>query len=200
MAKVLGITGGIGSGKSTVAKILSEILDSPVLDADKISKQAFTSPKIVEKIREFFGPVIFDSPNLINREQLSNIVFSNEKKLLELNKIVHPYVMNEISKSIDELAQKYNVILIDVPLPNKEFISLSDKIIVVVANEDIRIKRVMDRLKISEESVKKRISKQMPTENYIKLADLVIKNNDSIDELKANLLDFCQKENLLKLS
>ena len=88
MSKVIGITGGIGSGKSTVSRILSEKLNAPILDADKISKQAMKSPEIILKIKQFFGEVIFDNPELINREKLSNIVFSNEEKLLELNKIV----------------------------------------------------------------------------------------------------------------
>lgn len=197
MAKILGITGGIGSGKSTVANLLSTLLEAPILDADKIAKQAFNSPEIIEKIKNFFGTAIFDSPNLINRTQLSNIVFSNEEKLLELNKIVHPYVMQEIKKSIKELSVKHDIILIDVPLPNKEFIELSDKIIVVVASENIRITRVMERSKLSEDDVKKRIAKQMHTENYVKLADLIINNNGPLENLNEILLDFCISEHLL---
>lgn len=191
MSKVIGITGGIGSGKSTVSRILSEKLNAPILDADKISKQAMGSPEIILKIKQFFGEVIFDNPNLINREKLSNIVFSNEEKLLELNKIIHPYVMNEIAKKVDELKKDNEYVLLDVPLPNQDFINLSNKIIVVVANEENRIKRVMKRSKLSEESVKKRIAKQMNTENYIKLADYVIKNNGTFEELNEKLNELC---------
>ena len=193
MSKVIGITGGIGSGKSTVSRILSEKLNAPILDADKISKQAMTSPEIILKIKQFFGEVIFDNPELINREKLSNIVFSNEEKLLELNKIVHPYVMNEIAKKVNELKESNEYVLLDVPLPNQDFINLSNKIIVVVANEENRIKRVMKRSKLSEESVKKRIAKQMNTENYIKLADFVIKNNGTFEELNEKLNELCNK-------
>lgn len=193
MAKVIGITGGIGSGKTTVSSIIAEKLNAPILDADKISKQAMTSPEIILKIRQFFGEVIFDNPTLINREKLANIVFSNEEKLLELNKIIHPYVMQEIAKKVDELKKDNEYILLDVPLPNEDFINLSNKIIVVVANVENRIKRVMKRSNLSEESVKKRISKQMNTENYIKLADFIIKNNEGLEELENRIDEICNE-------
>lgn len=198
MSTVLGITGGIGSGKSTVSKMLSEILNAPIIDADKISKQALTDPIIIEKIKSFFGKAIFDSNNLLNKEQLSTLVFSSEKKLLELNNIIHPYVMKKIAENIIELSKENQYILLDVPLPNSEFINLSDKIIVVVANEDLRIKRASERLNISEENVKKRISKQMPIENYIKLADYIIKNNGTLENLKNNVNEFCETNKFIQ--
>ena len=193
MSKVIGITGGIGSGKSTVSRILSEKLNAPILDADKIAKEAVNSPEIILKIKKFFGESIFDNPQLINREKLSDIVFSNENKLLELNKIIHPYVIEEIEKKVNELKQDNEYIILDVPLPNESFINLSDKIIVVVANEETRIKRVMTRSNLSEDSVKKRIEKQMPVENYIKLADFLIKNNSSMEDLVEKINEICEK-------
>ena len=193
MATVIGITGGIGSGKSTVSSLLSEILSAPILDADKISKNALKDKVIIEKIKSFFGASIFDSNDLLNKEQLSKLVFSSEKKLIELNNIIHPYVMGKISDTIKELANESKYILLDVPLPNAEFINLSDTILVVVANDEIRIKRASKRLNISEEDVKKRMGKQMPISNYIKLADHIIKNNGTIEELKNSLYEFCEK-------
>lgn len=193
MATVIGITGGIGSGKSTVSSLLSEILSAPILDADKISKNALKDKVIIEKIKSFFGASIFDSNDLLNKEQLSKLVFSSEKKLIELNNIIHPYVMEKISDTIKELANESKYILLDVPLPNAEFINLSDTILVVVANDETRIKRASKRLNISEEDVKKRMGKQMPISNYIKLADHIIKNNGTIEELKNNLYEFCEK-------
>ena len=193
MATVIGITGGIGSGKSTVSALLSEILPAPILDADKISKSALKDKVIIEKIKSFFGASIFDSNDLLNKEQLSKLVFSSEKKLIELNNIIHPYVMQKISNTIKELSNESKYILLDVPLPNAEFINLSDTILVVVANDETRIKRASKRLNISEEDVKKRMEKQMPISNYIKLADYIIKNNGTIEELKNNLYEFCEK-------
>ena len=193
MSKVIGITGGIGSGKSTVSRILAEKLNAPILDADKIAKQAVNSQEIILKIKKFFGEAIFDNPELINREKLSNIVFSNEDKLLELNKIIHPYVMEEIEKKVNELKGNNEYILLDVPLPNESFINISDKIIVVVANKETRIKRVMSRSNLSKESVEKRMEKQMPTENYIKLADFIIKNNGSMEELVEKINEICKE-------
>ncbi|MBP3284798.1 MAG: dephospho-CoA kinase [Clostridia bacterium] len=183
MAKVIGITGGIGCGKSTVARLLSEKLKAPILDADKIAKVCMKSPVILNKIRSFFGAAIFDSPEIINSERLSKIVFSSEEKLLELNKIVHPFVMEEIKQKVLQLAESHEYILLDVPLPNEEFIRLSDKIIVVTAYEEIRIQRVMLRSNLSRESVERRIAKQLPQDAYRKLADIVIENNGSKEEL-----------------
>ena len=198
MATVLGITGGIGSGKSSTTKILSEILNAPILDADIIAKQALTDEEIIDKIKNFFGTQLFDKENSLNKSELSKLVFGDTKKLLELNKIIHPYVMKKIADNIKILGTEHNYILLDVPLPNSEFINLSDKIIVVVANDETRIKRAMERLNISEEEVKKRISKQMPIENYIKLADFIIKNNGTLEELKNNLYELCDNNNFLK--
>lgn len=195
MLKVIGITGGIGSGKSTVCHVLSEKLKAPILDADKISKQAMNSPEIILLIKKFFGEVIFESPELIDRAKLADIVFSNEKKLSELNNIIHPYVMKEIEKKINELKECNEFILLDVPLPNEDFIRLSNKIIVVVTNEETRIKRVMKRSGLSESDVKRRIAKQMNTENYIKLADFIIKNNGNIDELNEKINTICETLN-----
>ena len=189
MSKVVGITGGIGSGKSTVSKLLGEKLKAPILDADKISKQAMESSEIINKIKAFFGEAIFTNKSILDRKKLADIVFSNEQKLLELNKIIHPYVMNKIREEIDRLACENKYIIMDVPIPNEDFINFSDKIIVVVANEENRIKRVMLRSNLTEAEVKKRIAKQMDTENYIKLADIVIKNNEGLEELDAKLND-----------
>lgn len=193
MSTVIGITGGIGSGKSTVSALLSEILSAPILDADKISKNALKDKIIIEKIKNFFGASIFDSDGLLNKEQLSKLVFSSEKKLIELNNIIHPFVMQKIADTINELSKENKYILLDVPLPNSEFVNLSDMIVVVVANDEIRIRRAAKRLNISEDDVKKRIDKQMPISNYIKLADHIIKNNGTIEELKNNLYGFCEK-------
>lgn len=184
MSKVIGITGGIGSGKTTVALLLSKKLNAPILDADKISKEAMKSPEIISKIKSFFGNAIFDNSTLINRNKLADIVFSNEEKLLQLNKIMHPFIMNEIRKKVLELREINEYVLLDVPLPNEDFINLSDSIIVVIANEETRIKRITKRSGMSEIDAKKRINKQMPTENYIKLADIIIKNNGPKENLE----------------
>lgn len=190
---VIGVTGGIGCGKTTFAKLLSFELKAPILDADKIAHEAYFDKDIIIKICETFGNDILDETNNINKSKLSNIVFSNSEKLSNLNAIIHPFVINSIITQIASLSQNYKYIIVDIPLPVDEFIKLSDFIITVWANLDIRIKRVMERTNLSESDVVNRIKKQMPQDKYEALADYIIYNNNSIDELKNKVKDILEK-------
>ena len=190
---VIGVTGGIGCGKTTFAKLLSFELKAPILDADKIAHEAYFDKDIIIKICETFGNDILDETNNINKSKLSNIVFSNSEKLSNLNAIIHPFVINSIITQIASLSQNYKYIIVDIPLPVDEFIKLSDFIITVWANLDIRIKRVMERTNLSESDVVNRIKKQMPQDKYEALADYIVYNNNSIDELKNKVKDILSK-------
>lgn len=190
MSIVIGITGGIGSGKSTIAAIMAEKLSAPIIDADKIAKEAYKSQEIIKKIKTFFGEKIFDNTSVINLSQLSNIVFSDEKKLLELNNIIHPYVMDEIINLIAELTSENKYIILDVPLPNETFVSICNKIVVVTAPIEIKISRVMKRSNLSRDSVIKRIEKQLPQDKYAALADYIIENSSDIDALSDKINHF----------
>ncbi|MBP6517092.1 MAG: dephospho-CoA kinase [Chitinophagales bacterium] len=178
MIKV-GITGGIGSGKTTVCEIF-ERLGVPVYYADKQAKYLMeTDKKLREAIRQLFGDEAFDSENNLNRAFIAGIVFKDEEKLLALNALVHPAVKADYDSWNSILERK------EYPYSLKEAALLVesgsykdlDKLIVVSAPLEDRIKRVMARDNVSEEQVKARIDAQLPDAEKVKLADYVIANN-----------------------
>jgi dephospho-CoA kinase len=177
MIKV-GITGGIGSGKSTVCRVFS-VMGIPVFDADSVAKQSMnTNPEIRDQLIHIFGTAVYLPDQTIDRKFLAEIVFNNSSLLAQLNAIVHP----DVRKSFDEWCQNQQspyVLHEAAILFESGFYKLMDKTIAVVANEDERIQRVIKRDKITPELVKQRIHNQLSDAERIKLADFVISNNEN---------------------
>lgn len=176
MIKKIGITGGIGSGKSTVSSIF-EFLGIPVFYADDEAKKIMTQDKeLITNIKNVFGEKAYNGDEL-NRSYLAGIVFKDQESLQKLNGIVHP--------ALGRHFEKWHASQEGVPYTLKEAAILfemgaaasMDKVITVFAPEALRIKRVMDRDGVSEASVRDRISKQMPDEEKVKKADYVIFND-----------------------
>lgn len=190
---VIGITGGIGCGKSTFSKMLSEALNAPILDADKISHEAFSSNEILIEMCNFLGNDILDENGNIDKTKVANIVFLDKDKLKKLNSIIHPYVMKKIRERINSLSKKYSYIIIDVPLPNDDFIRLSDHIITIWADLETRIERLQKRSEFTREAIMARISKQMTQSEYEALANTVIYNNGNIEDLESKLKEVKMK-------
>ncbi len=176
MIKV-GITGGIGSGKSTVCKVFS-VLGVPVFYADTTAKQLMNSePQLREQLVRLFGPAVYLPDQTIDRKYLAGIVFSDKSLLEKLNHIVHPAVR----KAFDDWCLRQNApyILHEAAiLFESGFYKMMDKTIMVYTDEHERIERVVKRDKISAEMVTQRMKNQWPDEEKIKLADYVIGNND----------------------
>lgn len=177
MIKV-GITGGIGSGKSTVCKVF-KVMGIPVFEADSVAKQLMnTDPVMREQLIYLFGTSVYQPDLTIDRKFLSEIVFNNPSLLSKLNEIVHPAVQN----AFDEWCQLQDspYILHEAAiLFESGFYKMMDKTIAVVTDEEERIERVMKRDKTSTEQVRRRIHNQWSDEQRIKLADFVIGNNDN---------------------
>lgn len=184
---VIGITGGMGCGKSTVSCILSQKLQAPILDADKISHEAFSSKEILIQMCNFLGNDILDNNGKIDKTKVANIVFLDVEKLKKLNSLIHPYVMNKIREQINILSKKHKYIILDVPLPNNDFIELSDFIITVWADLEIRIERLIKRSNFSRDAIMSRIKKQISQKEYETLADTVIYNNGPIENLESHI-------------
>jgi len=185
--KIIGITGGIGSGKSTVSTTLRD-LGAAVVDADLLAKSVTASGgKAFDELVDFFGRDILGKDGEVDRQKLAEIVFRDKKMLDALNEITHKYVVEKIYDTVELLKNsgKWDVIVLDVPIPiEKGFLDLADEVWVVVADRDVRTRRIMERSGYSYEEALKRIDSQMKDDEYIKLADEVLNNDGSIEELE----------------
>lgn len=185
--KVIGVTGGIGSGKSTVSRILRD-LGAKIVDADKIARKIVVKGgKPLEDLVNFFGSEILDADGELNRKKLAEIVFNKSEKLEALNNITHGYIAEEIIKAVNcyKTDNTTDIIVIDAPIPIEHgFIDQADEIWVVTASREVRIARIMERNGFSREEAEKRIDSQQSDEAYIRLADEVIVNEGSIEELE----------------
>ena len=174
----IGITGGIGSGKSTVCRVFS-VLGIPVFEADRIAKDLMnTDQEIHEKLVDLFGASVYLPDQTVDRKHLAGIVFNNAYLLGQVNAIVHPVVRKTFFDWCEKQQSPY-IIHEAAILFESGFYKMMDKTIVVVTNENERIKRVMKRNGLTLELVKERIKNQWSDEERIKLADFVIGNNDN---------------------
>lgn len=175
---VIGITGGIGTGKSTAAKYFSE-RGVRVLDADEISRKV-TAPegRAVEPIRALLGNKMINSSGNLDRKLVANLVFSDRTKLDKLSSIIHRYVLEEMGEEIEREREKgTKVLVLDVPIPvQKGFLDVSNQVWVISADEDVRLARLESR-GMAREDARRRMEMQMTREEYEELADIVIENN-----------------------
>ncbi len=179
MIKV-GITGGIGSGKSTVCKVF-RTMGIPVFEADQVARQLQNNdPGVRQEIINLFGPDVYLPDQTIDRKYLASIVFKNPLLLEQLTGIVHPAVQKAFYDWYKKQDSPY-IIHEAAILFESGFYKIMDKTITVVTDEAQRIQRVMKRNNITLEAVKERIRNQWSDEDRMKLADFVIRNND--DEL-----------------
>ncbi|MGK4567698.1 dephospho-CoA kinase [Flavobacterium sp. 3HN19-14] len=174
MAKIIGLTGGIGSGKTTVAQLF-EALGVPVYIADAAAKEVSETAEAIAQIRENFGEEIIED-NRINRSLLANIVFNDPGKLQQLNRIIHPLVKIHFGEWLENFKKLPFVIREAAILFESGSYLDCDKIITVTAPLEIRIERVMHRDNTSRESILKRIENQWSDEMKIAKSDFVIEN------------------------
>lgn len=187
--KIIGITGGIGSGKTTITKYI-ESLGYPVYIADDQAKNLLDTEEVVNEIRNVFGEEIIEN-NLVDKKKLATFVFGNEDKLKKLNEIVHPKVRQHFINWLKQC---------DKPLVVKEAAILfesgaykdCDYTILVTAPEDVRIDRVIKRDNTNKEDVIKRIRSQWFDEDKAKLADFVIQNID-LEQSKKEIDEIIKK-------
>lgn len=178
---ILGITGTIGAGKSTVCNILKEH-NIPVVDADKIGHKVLTYEKVKEKLFENFGNV-FDNEKNVDRKKLANMVFEDKSKLEILNSIVHPIIREEIKKETFELSKNHKIVACEIPLLYEcGFEDLVDKVLVVYLSEKETLKRLVKR-GMTEKDAKNRIKNQMLFKEKLKKCDFSLLNEENFEKL-----------------
>lgn len=176
MIKV-GITGGIGSGKSTICKVFS-VLGIPVFVADEVAKKLMNhDERLRAELIRLFGEAVYLPDGTIHRKYLADIVFNDQSSLEKLNGAVHPAVHRAFEEWVAQQDAPY-VLHEAAILFESGFNRMMNYTITIVTNEQERIERVMKRDKISEELVRQRIKNQFTDEQRIALADFVIKNNE----------------------
>lgn len=175
MTKVIGLTGGIGSGKSTVAKYLISKGIS-VYIADEEAKKIMGSSEVIDEIKNFFGETIISKRGKIKRKALAKIVFNDKEKLQKLNNIIHPRVKQHFKDWLN-LHKNEQFIVKEVAILFETNGHLEcDKIILVTAPKEVRLQRVIERDRVSEEEVIARMNNQMPEEDKISKSDYIIHN------------------------
>ena len=186
--RVLGVTGGTGCGKTVVCRILKE-QGGKIIDADKITRKLQEPGEVVyDEIRDHFGEEIIQPDGTIDRKKLGAIVFSDVAQRRALNTIVHSRVSQEIKRRIAKYEEEGNVpfVVLDVPLPIEEgFFDTANCIWAVVANDDLRVARLVKRMGITEAEAEARISVQMSNREYEDIADVTILNEGDVFELKS---------------
>lgn len=188
---VVGLTGNIGCGKSSLSDIF-RAEGIKIIDADIIARQIYEDEKLLSKVYETFGNDIKNEDGSLNRKALGRIVFSDDKKLIQLNKLTHPVIRQKVSDEIDEYKSKNEaIVILDAALlVESDYLNFIDKLLVVTCKENIQIERIIARDNCSIEEALGRIKSQMSQENKVKYADYVIDNSATLSELRKKAFIF----------
>lgn len=192
--KIIGLTGPIASGKDEVAKILRR-RGAFVINADKVAHTLYsTQSEVWQEIVRVFGSRILNRGGKVNRKKLGEIVFSDKKQLLKLNKIIHPYLKEAIMQMVEEVKVRSSelgvrsIVINAAVLKEIGLMDYVDEIWVVMAARDKRRKRLL-KSGLSKSEAEKRLRAQMSKKDYLKLADVVIDNNGTLSGLKKKVLE-----------
>lgn len=190
MSLVIGLTGSIASGKSTVSNMFKE-LHIPVIDADIVAREVVEpGENAYQKVVETFGEIILHPDQTINRKRLGKIVFANSERRQQLNNIVHPAVRQKmLAQKKAYIAQKKPCIVLDIPLLFESKLQhFVDKTLVVYVDQEVQLARLVDRDQSTAKEALQRINAQMPGEKKAAMADAVINNNGTVAQTKQQLL------------
>lgn len=192
---VIGITGGIGSGKTTVSALLAEA-GLEVISADRISHSVTSAGgSAISELEAVFGSNYIDETGALNRKLTAELVFTDKQALNELNRIVHRHVLEQISAELDLLTEKkVQAAVLDVPIPVRQgFLDRCDVIYTVWADDDIRLLRLSKR-GLSGTEARQRIAVQMTREEYRALSTGELVNNGTVKELRLQVEEMMERE------
>jgi len=189
--KIIGLTGGIASGKSTVSNYLKE-LGAIIIDADIVARKIVEPGKpALKEIVDEFGSIILDEGGQLNRKKLGSIVFSNKNALQKLNSITHPRIIEDIQNEINwhKKNSDNSAIIVDAALLIElKIMDLVDELWVVHVPLDVQRNRLVVRDNITAEEADKRIGVQIANDDKLKLANKIIYNSGTIEDLKKQVL------------
>lgn len=200
MSLVLGLTGGIASGKSTVSHWLAEY-GYPIVDADVIARQVVAPGTIgLRQLATLFSPAILTADGALDRQKLGRIVFADRRQLAQLTAITGPLIRQEINRQLVALKHaKKELIVLDVPLLFEgHYQQNADLTMVVYVDGSTQLQRLMIRNHLDEVAAKQRIASQWPLIAKRQMADIVIDNNDSLVATKQQVVKFLTQYGLQK--
>ena len=191
MMKIVGLTGGIGSGKTTVVNLFSE-LNVPIYIADKEAKALMNKSKVIKrKLIQLFGKDAYKAEEL-NRPYLAEQIFNDKNLLQQMNAIVHPKVASHFKRWIKKQAAPYCIKEVAILFENGSYVNC-DKVITVIAPLEIRISRVLQRDQTTTSKIKAIIKNQWQDQERMKLSDYVISNDYNLQHLKSQVNEIHQK-------
>ncbi len=193
--KVIGLTGGIGSGKSTVSQFLTE-LGAVILNTDEVGHEAFKpDTELWRQVVAAFGRQIVTPDGNIDRKKLGNIVFGNAESLSRLNQIMHPRMYALVKAQLEEYRQqKTRVVVLEAPLLLEAgWTPLVDEVWVTTASESTVFKRLEERGGMSQAESLTRIRSQLPSAERVRHADVVINTDCNLDELRSGVKELWQR-------
>ena len=180
---IIGITGIFGSGKTIVANMFSKY-GYKIINVDKVGHKLLDKKEIKKKITREFGDVL--TKNKVDRRKLKDIVFYDSKKLKKLNKIIHPYLIKEVKKSIKKSKKAVVDAALLIELGLRKHVG---KVIVVKIDRDKAVKRILKKRKYTKKEIESIIKSQLPQNKKLRYADFVIDNNKSLSDTKKQVID-----------
>ena len=191
---ILGLTGSVGSGKSTVAKLFEELGGARVIDADAIAHQVqVPGGSAFPEIVQAFGPAILAENGSIDRGKLATLVFGDQSKRKLLNSIVHPKVRTEELRLLDEWRHEPLVVLMVPLLLENRMQHLVEKIVVVTVDEENRRKRLWERSQMTPGEIERRLAAQMPDAEKVRQADFAIDNSGSLQSTRDQVAQIIER-------
>lgn len=196
MSKILGLTGGIACGKSTISAYLKEF-GLPVIDADECSRAVVEKGSIgLEKLTEIFGNKILENDGTLNRKALGQIVFSDSEQLSLLNSVMEPLIREEISRRLNQ-ENNADLVVLDAPLLiEQHYDKICDFIMTIDVSKKIQLERLIERDNLSEDEAKSRIESQLSSRERNGFADVVIDSSGTVEQTRKQVIKWLETINV----
>lgn len=196
MSKILGLTGGIACGKSTISAYLKEF-GLPVIDADECSRAVVEKGSIgLEKLTEIFGSKILENDGTLNRKALGQIVFSDSEQLSLLNSVMEPLIREEISRRLNQENNADLVVLDATLLIEQHYDKICDFIMTIDVSKKIQLERLIERDNLSEDEAKSRIESQLSSRERNGFADVVIDSSGTVEQTRKQVIKWLETINV----